>query len=103
MLALLGAFRPAPGLDRPLFLVLMVLAGFGTVLTAAYLLLVLRRVAQGPPAPRWQSAALLGDAPRHELLVWGPVAAAVLLLGLWPGLLLGLTDPAVHALLGAGR
>ena len=102
MLALLGAYRPAAALDRPLFLVLMVLAGLGTVLTAAYLLQMLRRVAQGGPGERAPGDFPLADATRHELLVWSPVAAAVLLLGLWPGLLLGLTDPAVRGVLGAG-
>ncbi len=100
MLAMLGAFRPAPGLDRGLFLSLMVLAGLGTVLTAAYLLTMVRRVAQGESAPRWREP-LFGDASRHELLVWAPIVAGVLVLGLWPGLLLELTDPAVRGLVGA--
>ncbi|MFD7918866.1 NuoM family protein [Streptomyces sp. NPDC059740] len=47
MLAMFGAFRPAAGLSRPAFLVLMVLAGIGTLLTAAYLLVVVRRVCMG--------------------------------------------------------
>jgi hypothetical protein len=50
------------GLDRTLFLVLMALAGLGTVLTAAYLLMVVRRVAQGLTIERWRSAPLFGDA-----------------------------------------
>ncbi|WP_214409835.1 complex I subunit 4 family protein [Sphaerisporangium fuscum] len=49
MLALLGAFHPAPGLSRPLFLVFMALGGVGTVLTAAYFLLMLSRVTHGRP------------------------------------------------------
>ncbi|TQS27807.1 NuoM family protein [Microbispora sp. KK1-11] len=58
MLALLGAFRPAAGLSRPLFLVFMAVGGLGTVLTAAYFLVMLSRVTHGravetipPPGP----------------------------------------------------
>ncbi|MEU8058766.1 complex I subunit 4 family protein [Microbispora bryophytorum] len=47
MLALLGAFRPAAGLSRPLFLVFMAVGGLGTVLTAAYFLVMLSRVTHG--------------------------------------------------------
>ncbi|MBE3012319.1 NADH-quinone oxidoreductase subunit M [Microbispora sp. NEAU-D428] len=47
MLALLGAFRPAAGLSRPLFLVFMAVGGLGTVLTAAYFLGMLSRVTHG--------------------------------------------------------
>ncbi|GII53504.1 NADH-quinone oxidoreductase subunit M [Planotetraspora thailandica] len=47
MLALLGAFQPAPGLSRPLFLVFMAVGGVGTVLTAAYFLVMLSRVTHG--------------------------------------------------------
>ncbi|MFF3747241.1 complex I subunit 4 family protein [Streptomyces kronopolitis] len=47
MLAMFGAFRPAAGLSRPAFLTFMVMAGLGTLLTAAYLLLVVRRVCMG--------------------------------------------------------
>src|SRR5690606_33494186 len=47
MLALLGAFQPAAVLPRPLFLTYMVVGGVGTVLTAAYFLVMLSRVAHG--------------------------------------------------------
>jgi NADH-quinone oxidoreductase subunit M len=102
MLAMLGAFQADPALDRELFLVLMALAGVGTVLTAAYLLTLLRRVAQGAGDGRWDSAVALGDVTRHEAVVWAPIVVAVLLLGLWPGLLLDVTAPAVRAVLGGG-
>ena len=38
MLAMLAAYRPAAGLNRQLFLALMVAAGIGTVLAAGYFL-----------------------------------------------------------------
>jgi len=102
LLAMFGAFRPAPGLDRQLYLVLMVLAGLGTVLTAAYLLLMVRRVCMGVSPERWSHAVLLGDVSRHEWLAWTPLVVLIVATGLWPRLVLGLTDPAVRVLLGRG-
>ncbi|MDF5755042.1 NADH-quinone oxidoreductase subunit M [Spongiactinospora sp. TRM90649] len=49
MLALLGAFTPAPGLSRPLYLTFMSIAGIGAVLTAAYFLVMLSRLTHGHP------------------------------------------------------
>jgi len=50
MLALFGAFEPAPVLPRGLFLTFMVIGGLGAVLTAAYFLVMLSRVTHGTPA-----------------------------------------------------
>ena len=105
MLAMLGAWSPAEGLPVGLFRTLMVLAGLGTVLAAAYLLRVLRLLAQGPVT---DDAPLLCDPmrydlTRHEALVWAPLVAVVLVLGLAPFLLLEVVDPAVRAgVLGGG-
>lgn len=120
-----GAFRPAAGLSRPAFLTFMVLAGLGTLLTAAYLLLVVRRVCMGgtpavaeavpaveegtataaeavtevPAAP----SLVIPDLARYEYAAWTPLAVLTVLAGLWPAALLGLTDPAVQQLLGGGK
>ncbi|GAA4225402.1 NADH-quinone oxidoreductase subunit M [Streptosporangium album] len=122
MLALLGAFDPATGLSRPLYLVFMAAGGLGTVLTAAYFLLMLSRVTHGRPtetihAPvlaavgggggsRPRPAARTGgagmrDAIGYELVTWVPLIALILLFGLWPKTLLLVTDPVVQSLLGA--
>ncbi len=96
-----GAFQPAPGLSRPAFLTFMAVAGLGTLLTAAYLLVVVRRVCMG--------AAPTGDEPRladvqaYEYAAWTPLAVLTVLAGLWPAALLGLTDPAVQQLLAGGK
>ena len=100
MLALLGAYAPAAALPRGYFLVLMALAGVGVVLTAAYFVMVVRRVAQGTSFQAWKDAVLLRDATTHELAVWAPLVLLVVALGLWPGWLLDATDPAVRRLLG---
>ncbi|MGP3936002.1 complex I subunit 4 family protein [Nonomuraea sp. KM88] len=42
----------------------------------------------------------LDDVRTHELLAWTPLVVLILLFGLWPGLLLSLTTPAVQLLLG---
>ncbi|MFG2531637.1 NuoM family protein [Streptomyces sp. NPDC048516] len=125
MLAMFGAFRPAAGLSRPAFLTFMALAGLGTLLTAAYLLLVVRRVCMGgtpaaveavpaveegtataaeaatvvPAAP----APVVPDLARYEYAAWTPLAVLTVLAGLWPAALLGLSDPAVQQLLGGGK
>lgn len=52
LLALLGAFHPADGLSRPAYLVFTAVGAFGTLLTAAYLLVVVRRVCMGDPDER---------------------------------------------------
>jgi len=99
MLAMFGAFRPAAVLDRPLFLVLLAGAGVGAVLTAAYLLTMVRRVMQGPPE---QIGPRLPDVVALEWAAWAPLVVLAVVVGLWPRALLGLTDPAVRGLLGAG-
>ncbi|MGW2154848.1 complex I subunit 4 family protein [Nonomuraea sp. NPDC001699] len=134
MLALFGAFQPASGLPRPLFLTYMVIGGLGAVLTAAYFVLMLSRVTHGRPsgharqpagetpderpvAPLGSDESLAGqptttleaenvqqgidDIRSYELAAWTPLVVLILLFGLWPGLLLSLTTPAVQTLLGA--
>ncbi|NUK01983.1 NADH-quinone oxidoreductase subunit M [Streptomyces lunaelactis] len=101
MLALFGAFAPAEGLSRPAFLAFMVIAGFGTLLTAAYLLVVVRRVCMGArPA---EETPELADIQTYEFAAWTPLVALTVLAGLWPAVLLGLTDPAVQKLLAGGK
>jgi NADH-quinone oxidoreductase subunit M len=97
MLAMFGAFDPAPGLNRPAYLVFMALAAFGTLLTAAYLLVVVRRVCMGD---RSAERVSLADVRGYEFAAWSPLVALTVLAGLWPAVLLGLSDPAVRALLG---
>ncbi|MGW9495379.1 complex I subunit 4 family protein [Streptomyces prasinus] len=99
MLALFGAFDPAAGLSRPAFLVFMSIGAFGTLLTAAYLLVVVRRVCMGAPP---EQAPALTDVRGHEFAAWTPLVVLTVVTGLWPGALIGLTDPAVQQLLTGG-
>ncbi|GAA0905956.1 NADH-quinone oxidoreductase subunit M [Streptomyces thermoalcalitolerans] len=99
MLALFGSFEPAEGLSRPAFLTFMAIGVFGTLLTAAYLLIVVRRVCMGAPSPQ---TPRLADVHGYEFAAWVPLVALTVLAGLWPKALLGLTDPAVQQFLAGG-
>ncbi|CAL9470719.1 NADH-quinone oxidoreductase subunit M [Streptomyces sp. Tu 3180] len=99
MLALFGAFDPADGLSRPAFLTFMAIGAFGTLLTAAYLLVVVRRVCMGAVP---QDAPKLTDVRGYEFAAWTPLVVLTVVAGLWPRTLLGLTDPAVQQLLAGG-
>lgn len=108
MLAMFGAFEPADGLSRPAYLTYMALAGFGTLLTAAYMLIVVRRVCMGdhPVEPGAEHAAArpaLADVHGYEYAAWSPLVVLTVLAGLWPAALLGLTDSAVQQLLAGGN
>ncbi|MGK4581399.1 complex I subunit 4 family protein [Kitasatospora sp. HPMI-4] len=101
LLAMFGAFDPAAGLSRPAFVTYMVIAGLGTLLTAAYLLVVVKRVCMGDP----KQPAVVAEIPDirpYEAVSWTPLAALTVVAGLWPALLLSLSDPAVKHLLGGG-
>jgi NADH-quinone oxidoreductase subunit M len=98
MLALVGSWSPGQGLSRPLFVVLMALAAAGTVLTAIYFLALLRRLVFGVVAGSWR-APRLADADGVDLVAWTPLVVAALAVGVWPALVLGVTDSAVRGLL----
>ena len=98
MLAMLGSYRPAADLSRPLFVTLMALAGAGTVLTAAYFLAMLRRVEFGVVTERWRDTPL-HDELAVDLAAWTPLVVLALAVGLWPRLVLGVSEAAVRGLL----
>ncbi|MFI6687641.1 NuoM family protein [Streptomyces sp. NPDC050485] len=100
MLAMFGAFDPAAGLSRPAYLTFVAIAAFGTLLTAAYLLAVVRRVCMGGQSAE---GPRLADIQGYEFAAWSPLVALTVLAGLWPAVLLGLTDPAVQKLLAGGK
>jgi NADH-quinone oxidoreductase subunit M len=92
LFALIGADRPAPGLNVTAFHLYMAVAGLGMVLTAGYLLLVVRRVCMGEPA---EPRAGDYDLKPYEVVSWLPLAGLTLLAGLWPAVVLAAGDPAV--------
>jgi len=99
LLALYGAYEPAAGLSTGTYRTFLVLAALGTVLTAAYMLGLVRRLCMGPgPA----DGPPVADVETREIAVWTPLIALTLLAGLWPATVLAITDPAVRALMLTG-
>ena len=77
------------------------MAGFGAVLTAVYLLTLVRRVCQGGDDPPAHPPAVLGDVTVVEAVAWAPLVLLIVVLGVWPGLLLEATNASVGLLVGA--
>jgi len=100
MLALFGSYQPHPALSEELFRALMVGGGIGTVLTAGYLLWTIQRVNLGIPKEKF-AGRTLGDVHPLEWMAWAPLLVLILAAGVFPKLLLDLTDGAVQTLLGA--
>ncbi|MEO3785700.1 NADH-quinone oxidoreductase subunit M [Actinocorallia sp. B10E7] len=98
MLALVGAYRPGAGLPRETFVTYMAVAAVGAVLTAAYFLRLLAKITHG----RSGAGSAVADAHPVEWASWVPLIVLVVLVGLWPKVLLALTDGPVRALIGAG-
>ena len=103
MLAMFGAFKPGDGLSRPAYLTFTALAAFGTLLTAAYLLTVVRRVCMGDRDSA-HAEPVLADVRGYEFAAWTPLAALTVLAGLWPAVLArpvrpGRTHPARRQLM----
>ncbi len=94
ILALVAAWNPAAGLSRPLFRTLAAVGLLGTLLTAGYFLWLLQRVNLGRAPDRWGSRALPDVAP-VEVAAWSPLIVLTVAIGLAPGLVLWVTNPAV--------
>jgi NADH-quinone oxidoreductase subunit M len=97
MLAMLGSYQPDSALSRPLFVTLMAVAGVGTVLTAVYLLAMLRRVTYGLVSSGWRDQPLR-DVLASDLAAWVPLTVLAVAIGVWPRLVLGISDAAVRGL-----
>ncbi|MGH2748331.1 MAG: complex I subunit 4 family protein [Actinomycetota bacterium] len=100
MLALLGSYRPADMLNEELFRVLMVGGGIGTILTAGYFLWTIQRVNLGTVPEKFASGDGIFDVVRVEWYAWAPMLVLILAAGIFPRLVLGVTDGAVQAMLG---
>ena len=96
-LSLLAAFNPLHGLSTTLFRTLMVIGAVGTVLAAGYLLWMLQRVNFGEPSAEWEGHDL-HDVDRYELAAWVPLVVATLAIGIFPRIIFGATNDAVHQL-----
>jgi NADH-quinone oxidoreductase subunit M len=100
VMALLSSFSPnaALGLSTGLFRGFMIAGGVGTILTAGYFLWMLQRVNLGAMPERWKEHAF-NDTLTVEWVAWIPLLLAIVALGLFPRLIFGVTDNAVHGLM----
>jgi NADH-quinone oxidoreductase subunit M len=98
VMALLSSYNPAEILSghTTLFRTLMVFGGIGTILTAGYFLWTLQRVNLGTVPESWQERSL-PDVTGVELVSWIPLLIGILLLGLFPRVVFGVTNDAVTA------
>jgi NADH-quinone oxidoreductase subunit M len=100
VLALLGSYQPHGELSAVLFRVLMVGGGIGTVLTAGYFLWTLQRVNLGSVPERFADGHGVFDVVAFEWWAWAPLIALIAIAGLYPKIILAVTDGAVERLLG---
>jgi NADH-quinone oxidoreductase subunit M len=100
VLALLGSYQPHGELSAVLFRVLMVGGGIGTVLTAGYFLWTLQRVNLGSVPERFADGHGVFDVVAFEWWAWAPLIALIAVAGLYPKIILAVTDGAVERLLG---
>ncbi len=100
VMALLSSFSPntALGLSTSLYRGFMIAGGIGTILTAGYFLWMLQRVNLGTMPERWKEHTLR-DTLTVEWVAWIPLLIGIVVLGLFPRLLFGITDDAVHGLM----
>ncbi len=98
VMALLSSFHPAAGLNVGLFRGFMIAGGIGTILTAGYFLWMLQRVNLGVLPERWKEHSFR-DMLAVEWVSWVPLLAGIVLLGLYPRVVFGATNDAVHGLL----
>ena len=100
--AMWAAISPGMGLAddfQGLYLVLVVFAAIGTVLTAAYFLWLMQRINLGEPLERWANEPL-DDVKAIEWVSWTPLLVLVIALGVAPVLVFGVQDAAVQTLMG---
>jgi NADH-quinone oxidoreductase subunit M len=99
VMALLSSFEPGAGLNVALFRAFMIAGGIGTILTAGYFLWMLQRVNLGVMPENWREHSF-SDILTVEWLAWLPLLVGILVLGLFPRLVFGVTDNAVASLMG---
>jgi NADH-quinone oxidoreductase subunit M len=98
VMALLSAFDPRAGLSIGLYRAFMIAGGIGTILTAGYFLWMLQRVNMGTMPDKWKDTNFR-DILAVEWVSWVPLLIGILVLGLFPRLVFGVTDEAVSGIL----
>ncbi|MEZ5171125.1 MAG: NADH-quinone oxidoreductase subunit M [Acidimicrobiia bacterium] len=93
--AILSAYNPANALPLETFRSYMVVAAIGTVLAAGYLLWLLQRVAMGTVKPEFEDRHI-HDVHVSEWIAWAPILVFIVVLGVYPDLIFGVSDDAVQ-------
>jgi NADH-quinone oxidoreductase subunit M len=97
-MALMASFNPLEAIGATsLFRVFMVIGAVGTVLTAGYMLYMLRNVNFGEPADEWADHEF-EDVDTYEWLAWAPLVIATIAIGIYPKIVFGATNDAVISL-----
>ena len=95
VMALYSSYTPFAHVG--LFRTLMVFGGIGTILTAGYFLWTVQRVNTGELPEAWRERSL-PDVTRVEWLAWAPLLAGIVVLGVFPRMVFGVSNEAVTAL-----
>ena len=98
--AILSAYQPAAGVSEEVFRTYMVIAAVGTVLAAAYLLWMYQRAAFGEVSPTFAHEPAR-DVTLPEWIAWTPLLIGIVVFGIFPNLIFGMTDAAVDNALRA--
>jgi NADH-quinone oxidoreductase subunit M len=98
--AILSAYQPAPGVSEEVFRTYMVIAAIGTVLAAAYLLWMYQRASFGEVSETFAHEPAR-DVTLPEWIAWTPLLIGIVVFGIFPNLIFGMTDAAVDNALRA--
>jgi len=93
-MSLLASFNPLESLSVGVFRTFMVIAAVGTVMTAGYMLWMLRSVNFGEPSPEWADHDF-HDIDKFEWMAWAPLVVMTIAIGIYPNIVLGATNDAV--------
>ncbi len=93
-LAILSVYNPGADLSEALFRTFMVVAAVGTVFAAGYLLWLYQRTTFGDHSAEWKDHEI-ADVNKFEWMAWAPLVVGMVLFGVWPNLILNLTDGVV--------
>ena len=97
-MALMASFNPLPIIDATVtFRWFMVIGAIGTVLTAGYMLWMLKSVNFGEPSEEFANQEF-EDVDTVEWLAWTPLVIGIFVIGVFPRVVFGATNDAVIAL-----
>jgi NADH-quinone oxidoreductase subunit M len=98
--AILASYQPVSGLSEALFRGYMVVAAFGTVFAAGYLLWLLQRTAFGVPREEWEGHHF-HDVELPEWIAWVPLLILIVVLGIFPNFIFHTASGGVQSALSA--